>query len=179
MPKNSKQGIIDDEKEVLCHLRKNATLSALSLGKKLGATRQKIWRIRKDLEENNKIWGYTTIVDYKKLNVKEFVILIKRSNKIIDEKTIETIFLNDLNGLCFDEEIEIETFMCIYGKYDWMIHIIAKDVISAKSFISKLRLQSGDLFEDIILLETMDVLKKNWITKPNIMSNKNVICKIL
>lgn len=179
MPKNSKQGIIDDEKQIMCYLRKNATLSALSLGHKIGATRQKVWRIRKELEDNKKIWGYTTVFDYKKFQVKEFIILIKRSNKIIDEKTLEMILINDVNGLCFDDDIEIESFISIYGKYDWLIHIIAKDVISAKSFISKLRMRSGDLFEEFLLLETMDVLKKNWIIKPDLLKEKESICKIL
>ena len=55
------------------------------------------------LEQQKKMWGYTTIIDYKKLHVKEFIVLITRSNKIIDNRTMETILLNDINGLCFDE----------------------------------------------------------------------------
>ena len=81
MPKSSKDQIYADEKKVIRELQKNSKESIDTIAKNCGFSRQKVWRIIKRLEKNKTIWGYFAVVDYEKLNLKRYLMLIKRSNK--------------------------------------------------------------------------------------------------
>ena len=51
MPRNNKEKVIESENEILSHLKKDASISAYALSKKMGVSRQKVWRIKKELED--------------------------------------------------------------------------------------------------------------------------------
>ena len=57
-----------------------------------GFSRQKVWRIIKRLEENKTIWGYHTVIDYEKLGLKRYFVLIKRAPKPLT-KTLNDIII--------------------------------------------------------------------------------------
>ena len=78
MAKNSIKQIEEDEKKVINELLKNANKSINEIAKICGFSRQKVWRIIKNLEKNHTIWGYTAIVDEEKQNLKNYILLIKR-----------------------------------------------------------------------------------------------------
>ena len=179
MPRNNKEKVVESENEILAHLKKDASISAYALSKKLGVSRQKVWRIKKELEEKQVIWGYTTIIDQNKRGYKQFVILIKRSNKVINDSLMDQFVIKMVKDYSEDTTIDIESFICLYGQYDWMMILNTTDVLTAKAFVSKLKIEWEEFFEDIVLLESMNVLKKNWIVRPNLDENKKLICKIL
>lgn len=68
MPRKSRAQIRDDEKKVLKALQKNSKEGIDAIAKLCGFSRQKVWRIIKQLEKNEFIWGYTAITDDRKLN---------------------------------------------------------------------------------------------------------------
>jgi len=91
MPKNSVMQIQKDEKKILEELSKNAHSSINEIANKLGFSRQKVWRIIKNLENDKTIWGYTAIIDDNKIGVKRFCILLKKAPvKVTDKKTGNT-----------------------------------------------------------------------------------------
>ena len=83
MSKNSREQIDADEKKVIRELQKNSKESIDKIAKRCGFSRQKVWRIIKRLEKNKTIWGYYAVVDNEKLDMKRYIMLIKRSNKPI------------------------------------------------------------------------------------------------
>ncbi len=89
MSKSSKIQIDEDEKKLLKILEKNAGKSIEKIAKKCGFSRQKVWRIKKRLEKNNTIWGYNAVVDDEKLNLKRYLLLIKRTNKPVSAKDLD------------------------------------------------------------------------------------------
>ena len=91
MVKTSKEQIQRDEQKVIQELEKNAHESIEEIAKRCGFSRQKVWRIIKRLEQNKTIWGYNAVVDDEKLGLKQFLVLIKRKNRPVSSKQLETI----------------------------------------------------------------------------------------
>jgi len=79
MAKNSREQILKDQKKIVRELSKNANKSINEIAKTCGFSRQKVWRIIKNLENNNTIWGYTAVIDDEKQDMKRYMVLIKRS----------------------------------------------------------------------------------------------------
>jgi len=101
MPKNNKDEVIVCEKKILSKLKANAIRSDHNLAKEMGYSRQKIWRIKKQLKENKTIWGYTVITDEKKQGLIQFFLLIKRSSKMIDERKADGFLSEGFSDIYF------------------------------------------------------------------------------
>lgn len=95
MVKVSVQQIDEDEKKVIAELTKNSNQSIDQLAKRCRFSRQKIWRIIKKLEKNQTIWGYHAVVDYEKLHLKPYLLLIKKSHHPVRE-LIDTIISHEV-----------------------------------------------------------------------------------
>jgi len=164
--------------EILSFLKTNARLSIFNLGKKLGCSRQKAWHILKELEENNIIWGYSIVVDESTCDKQHFIVLIKRSGEVFDHSECDMILSEDFASLIHDG-LEIETFICLYGDFDWLLAVNASDVLSVKTFIAHLKNKYSTYIDDIIILESLHILKKNWIKNPNIEVRKELFEPII
>ena len=175
MAKNSTKQIIEDERKIIKELLKNASNSVNEIAKNCGFSRQKVWRIIKNLEKNNTIWGYVAIVDNEKLNKKSFVILIKRTNKPIEDKTVNTIINQELQKLMDKTDIEIVQSSYLNGIYDWMICITARDIKQAKIFCEKLNRLYEGILSELIILERMFVARKCSIINPEIKKLKEFV----
>ncbi len=77
--KNNEKILTEDEKKVIETLEKNAKENIETIAKKCGFSRQKVWRIIKNLEKQKVIWGYSTISDEEIQGMKHFILIIKRS----------------------------------------------------------------------------------------------------
>ena len=135
MPKNSREQIDADEKKVIRELQKNSKGSIDKIAKRCSFSRQKVWRIIKRLEKNKTIWGYYAVVDNEKLDMKRYIMLIKRSNKPIRDAVNKII---DLTMHCKREEIDVDVICSsyIHGHYDWMLIFTANNIKNAKNIIT-------------------------------------------
>lgn len=167
MPKRSRKQMREDEKKIVSYLKKDSRASINEMAEKLGFSRQKVWRIIKKLEKNNKIWGYTTIVDDDKFNQKRYVILIKKTMAPSD-KWVEKI--TDLTMQKKSEElgVEVEYSMFLHGDYDWMFIVTADELKDAKKFTEALTEEYHGIIRDIELLEDVFPVEKNGIVNPNV-----------
>ncbi len=66
MPKSSKRESFKSEGKILKILRMDARESLHKIADSLHCSRQKVWRIKKHLEDDHVIWGYSSVVDEKK-----------------------------------------------------------------------------------------------------------------
>ena len=80
MAKRSKTQVEKDEKKVLIELQSHAKESIDTLAKRCGFSGPKIRRIIKNLEDNGTIWGYHAVTDFEKLDLREYLLLIKKTN---------------------------------------------------------------------------------------------------
>jgi DNA-binding Lrp family transcriptional regulator len=134
MAKSSIKQIEKDEKKILNELSKNANKSINDIAKTCGFSRQKVWRVIKNLEKNLTIWGYTAIVDEEKLNKKSYMMLIKRTNKPLTKELLNQITSKEILNNFKKIGIDITNSYYINGAYDWVVCFNTTDIAAAKSF---------------------------------------------
>ena len=167
MPKNSREQIDADEKKVIRELQKNSKESIDKIAKRCGFSRQKVWRTIKRLEKNKTIWGYYAVVDNEKLDMKRYIMLIKRSNKPIGDAINKMI---DLTMHCKEEEIDVDVICSSYlhGQYDWMLIFTASNIKNAKKFSELLTKEYQHMISEINLLEDIFPVKKCGMVNPDL-----------
>jgi len=166
MVKVSREQMDKDEKRILAALQKNAQESIDMLAKRCGFSRQKVWRIVKRLEKTRLIWGYSAIIDEKKNDLNHYTLLIKRTTKRLDEKTIDIITTRKLEDIVEGLGATVENSYYVNGEYDWIITFTVADIIQAKKFCESLLSLHAGVIEKTILLETLFVVKNHYILNP-------------
>jgi Lrp/AsnC family leucine-responsive transcriptional regulator len=166
MVKVSREQMNKDEKIILAELQKNAQESIDRLAKQCGFSRQKVWRIVKRLEKNRSIWGYSAIIDEKKNGLNHYTLLIKRTTKKLDERTIDIITSRKLEDLVGNIGATIENSYYVNGEYDWVITFTALDIVQAKKFCESLLALHPGVIEKTILLEMLFFMKNHYILNP-------------
>jgi DNA-binding Lrp family transcriptional regulator len=167
MPKSSKKQMEDDEKKIIVQLQIDPKRSINEIAKSCGFSRQKVWRIIKQLEGDNTIWGYNVVIDDEKINVNQYVFLIKSSPKPI-KKIVEDISDLSLDDSAKDMGIDIQSGGMVNGKYDWILVFTAKDVKHAKKFKDVFLSKYSSIVSEVDLLEYIFPIKKCCIANPEV-----------
>jgi len=173
MARKSVEQIKKDELKILKSLKENARGSIENISNKYKFSRQKVWRIIKRLEENKKIWGYCTVTDDEKLNLKRFIILIKRSTEPVDD-AIQKIIDFTIDDYSDKMEIEIIDSCYLHGHYDWMFSVTAQDMKDVKRFTHLLSKEYQLWINEIQVLQNIFPVKKCGIFNPNMNEIKEL-----
>ena len=168
MPKSSNKQIEKDEKKILKELSKNANKSINEIAQTLGFSRQKVWRVIKNMEKNHTIWGYTAVLDNEKLNKKTYIILIKRTNKPITKKLIDDIETRNFADEVKEKGIDIICSLFAHGYYDWVVCFNAKAIKEAKWFIEYFNRLYEGFISDTHLVEIMFSAVRSGVRNPEI-----------
>ena len=168
MAKNSAKQIREDEKKIIAELQQNANNSINEIAIKCGFSRQKVWRIIKNLEKNNTIWGYTAVVDELKQDMKKYFVLIKRTNLPVTSKIIEKIISRELKKKSSELNIQLITSTYTNGVYDHIICFNAPDIKYAKRFVEILNRLFEGIISEIHLIEELFCVTKCGIENPEI-----------
>ena len=166
MVKVSREQMNKDEKIILAELQNNAQESIDMLAKRCGFSRQKVWRIVKRLEKTRLIWGYSAIIDEKKNDMNHYTLLVKRTTKRLDEKTVDIITSRKLEDIVASIGVTIENSYYVNGEYDWIITFTARDLMQAKKFCESLLALHAGVIEKTILLETLFIVKNHYVLNP-------------
>lgn len=167
MAKTSKKQIEVDEKKVIEQLQKNCMENLDLFAKKCGFSRQKVWRIIKNLERDNIVWGYTAIVDNESLLKKHYILLMKRNTQKINHKIVDVLLSREFEEVIAKLGITIETSSYVHGEYDWIATFLASDIIYAKKFSELVKTTYPDTFQKIDLVETLFDIKRQNIFNPD------------
>jgi DNA-binding Lrp family transcriptional regulator len=173
MAKNSMRQIEEDEKRILDELSRNANKSINEIAKTCGFSRQKVWRIIKNLEKNNTIWVYVAVIDEEKQDKKGYIILIKRTNKPLEKTVIDKIINRDLTKRSSSAGIEIANSIYTNGVFDWVICFNANGIKEAKGFVEELNKIFAGYIAETYLLEKMFEAEKCGIDNPEIEKLKD------
>lgn len=166
MPKNSQKQIGKDEEMVVNELQKDAKQSIDKIAKSCGFSRQKVWRIIKKLEEENTIWGYTTMFNYDKFGFKHYTILVKRKPKPFSKEIVEDIMKGHLGDRLPEGNIKIDSALFVHGEYDWIISFTAPSVKLMKKFCDRLMSIFGEFIESYSVQETIIPVRRQGIKNP-------------
>ena len=172
MAKTSKKQIDKDEKRIMAELERNSNESLDVLAKRLKFSRQKIWRIIKGLNKNRAIWGYTTVVDNEMRSLKGYVLMLKRSGKTMDEKTLDAFTSQQMQD---NLGVTIESLLYVHGEYDWILSLTAPDIKMAKRFCETLLATFPGVFDRVNLMETLVTVRKHHIANPNVKKLKEFL----
>ncbi len=171
MPRSSKKQIDEDEKKIIAELQNNSGDSIENIAKNCGFSRQKVWRIKKRLEKNKTIWGYSAIVDDEKLDVKRYIMLIKKSAQPVGNAVDKIIDLT-LQKKGVEIGVDILSGGYLHGKYDWILIITAKDIKHVKKFSETLTREFQHVIREIDIMEYVFPIKECGITNPEIKKLK-------
>jgi len=148
MSKSSNEKIEEDKNKVIQQLMMDARQSPHEIAKKLGFSRQKAWKLIKELEKENTIWGYNVIVGEKEGERTTYFALTEKSVSKVDVRIKGTYYLN--------------------GTYDWITAFTAKNIIDAKIFCAYMQKEYGEYIERVDLLESVFPLIKCGKVNPEL-----------
>jgi len=175
MVKTSKKQIKIDEKKVIDQLQKNCMENLDVFAQTCGFSRQKVWRIIKNLEKNRMVWGYTAIIDPESIQQKHYILLMKRNTQRINERTTNLLLSRQFEEVVSNLGITIQTSSYTHGEYDWIATFLAPNIIYAKKFSELVKTTYPEIFQKIDLLETLFDIKRQNIPNPNAKKIKEIL----
>jgi DNA-binding Lrp family transcriptional regulator len=175
MTKSSRNQMDLDEKKVLSELMKNSKENIETIAQQCGFSRQKVWRMIKQLEASQKIWGYSAIVNPEKQGLQKFIMLFKQSPRVLDSKTADKANLDEIKKNYLELDITIETSHYLHGEYDWIIIFTAKDIRQAKKFMNLLNEKYPGLIEKVNLSQVLFTARDHCILNPSSSKVKDFI----
>ena len=175
MPKSSKKQISEDEKKIIAEMQNNSGDSIENIAKKCGFSRQKIWRIKKRLEKNKTIWGYSAIVDDEKLDVKRYMMLVKLKHLPIDNEVEKNMIEGTIDKLGAEMGISVKDSFWLNGNYDYMVFFSADDLKKAKKFQEIFIRTYNRNIAELQLIENIVTIKKDGFMNPKIIETKKLI----
>ncbi len=153
--------------DVLYQLLEDPTLSAREIGKKLNSYRQMIWRRKKELEDSKIIWGYTAVIDERKLNHVIYMMLIKAKpmSRGLADLLIRRITRDEPGR----QSVRIVNMFFVNGEFDWVIRFSAPDHATARRYYDTIRLLYDEyLLEKPVMIDVNFVLISEGKSNPEI-----------
>ncbi len=168
MAKNSKKQIKKDEKKIIRELLKNSNKSINEIAKTCKFSRQKVWRIIKNLEKNDTIWGYTAVINEEKLEKKSYILLIKRTNQPITKKMLDSITKRKMEQKADAIGVKIVSSIYTNGVFDWIICFECEGIKDAKRFSESLSKEFEGFIKELHLLDKMFSVQKCGVENPDL-----------
>lgn len=167
MPKTRKDNREQDEKKILAEIIKNSKENIETIAKNCGFSRQKAWRMIKELEKSKTIWGYTAVVDYEKQGLQKFMLFFKRLHIPNNPKEAMEIATTHMNPIKKAFDITVLSSYRIHGEYDWVTVFAAKDILQAKKFCRAL-MNRFPTTQTTHLSQILFTVREHQIKNPNI-----------
>ncbi len=164
------------DEAILRELVRDPTRSNSDIAEIVGTYRQKVWRVRRELEEEGIIWGYTAVFGEGDKAGNTYFILLKM--KPLD-KELARLMINRVTGREQEKQnVRFLNVMYVSGEYDWMVMFQSKDHRGAKRYYESLRTAYGDhLLEKPVLVEVNYSLVREGKENPNLEELANFVPK--
>ena len=168
MAKNSVRQIEQDEKKILDELSKNANKSINDIAEKCGFSRQKVWRVIRNMEKNHTIWGYVAVLDEEKLDKKSYIMIMKRTNKPVSQELLDHIIKRERANEVRKMGVEITNSIFLHGSFDWILCFNAPNLKTAKGYIEIFNKFFEGYVSEVHLVEKMFTSISCGIENPDI-----------
>lgn len=169
MAKTSRKKLKEDRNKILRSLVKDSNQNLDVLASTNNCSRQKIWRIIKELEKTV-IWGYTVVFSKEAIEMNSYILTIKFNNELSNsphrmEKIQQTISRELEKNV---KDVHLDSFFYVHGPYDFILRITAKNIrkaVKVKKFIFD---GIGEIIKDITISEVLFPLVEGSIKNPQI-----------
>jgi DNA-binding Lrp family transcriptional regulator len=139
-------------KAVLRCLVEDSSQSIIAIAKKLKSYRQRIWRIKKRLENEKIIWGYTAVIDDMKLQRVIYIMLSKI--KPLSRDFVNLVISRLTEDIPLQEGVRLIHVSYINGTFDWTIMFSAPDHATARRYYDSVRLAYAEyLLEKPVIID--------------------------
>lgn len=167
MIKKSAKELAEDEMKILTELHYHGKENIEALAKHCGFSIQKTRRMIKQLEDRRIIWGYTAVTDLEKMNQRLFMMLIRKENKPVDEKTSEKINSIDLEDLAGPLGLHIVCSYFAHGMYDWIVIYTGSDFLHARRLCDTLNTEFPGYIKECNIEQILYSTRKQYIINPD------------
>lgn len=171
----SKKEISSNDRKILDTLMGNARQPLVEISEKTGLARQTVQKTIQGLERDQVIWGYQVVVDEQKKGFSNYLLLIKRTTKPIDENVADKIISRKIEEMASKIGVKVLTSLYCHGNYDWVISFRAIDIKHAKKFTEQVKNIYGKYVADVQLLESLFFVKKQGFLNPDVDKLKEFI----
>ena len=138
-------------------------------------SRQTVQKTIRMLEKEHVIWGYQVIVDEEKKGFSNYLVLIKRTIKPIDENLADKIISRKLEKIASNMGVTIVTSLYCHGSYDWVISFMATDIKHAKKFTEQIKTMYSEYIAEVQLLDILFFVKKQGTLNPEVEKLKQFV----
>ena len=165
---NSNNNSSGKERTILESLVKDPTRSDREIASRIGSYRQKIWRERKRLENENIVWGYTAIVNESKYNHVVYLVLLKL--KPMSKDLADLMTRRKSSHEPEKQNIRLINVFFVNGEYDCLIMFSASNHATARRYYDSLRIAYGEfLLEKPAIVDVNFALVREGKTNPELM----------
>jgi len=142
--------------DLIHNLLENPTQSTNTLAQKTGMNRRTVFRIQDELEKENIIWGYSTVIDEHKLG--RVVYLLQFQTKPFTKEFADIIKQQLTTEKHETEQLGIRLLEIYYmdGDYNVLIKFSAPDHKIARAYFEVLRSIYKDHFLDVPLVSVVN-----------------------
>jgi DNA-binding Lrp family transcriptional regulator len=160
--------------EILLSLLEDPTKSIKDIAIENKCYRQKIWRVKKKLEEEHIIWGYTAVIDDEKLNQVCYLMLLK--TKPMNKDMIDLMLQRLIKEEPRKQNIRLKNISYLNGEYDWIIRFSAPNHPTARRYYDSVRKVYDEyLLEKPVMVDVNFCLIAEGKTNPEIKNLHNFI----
>jgi DNA-binding Lrp family transcriptional regulator len=174
MGKTAKTQLEDDEQKILQELIKNSKQNIDRVAKNCGFSRQKVWRLMKQLESSQIIWGYSAVIDAEKQHLEKFILFVRRTDFHHESRDRDDIIKSLLAPIKKELGITMLTSYRIHGEYDWVMIFTAKDILQAKKFAEAIMRRFAEK-QTIHISQVLFTTRENYIVNPDLTKMKEFI----
>jgi DNA-binding Lrp family transcriptional regulator len=151
--------------EVLEFLLDDPTRSTRDIGKKMNSYRQMVWRKKRELEENNVIWGYTAVIDERKMDHVIYMMLIK--SKPMSRGLADLLIRRITRDEPRKQNVRLVNMFYVNGEFDWVLRFSAPDHATARKYYDTIRLLYDEyLLEKPVMIDVNFVLVSEGKSNP-------------
>lgn len=175
MAKSSYKQIRQDTLNIIAELQKNCNASIDKISKNLGFSRQKVWRIIKNLDSNQFIWGYRAVPDLEKTDRKFYLLLIRWNHMPVENEFEEALVKRTIDkegekiGVIIEDDLWVNG-----GEIDEVITFTAPGMATAKQFQELLLTTYTGNISQVTMLEAFLPLKRSGFLNPYIKQKKSL-----
>ena len=157
----------DFNNETMSALLEDPTRSSKQMAEMLHITRQKLWREKKMMEEEDLIWGYSAIIDEGCDEWVDIIILLRL--KSMPDETIKGIIEGAKSASHKKYSVRLRDVFYIDGEYDAMVVYSAPDIMTARRYYEFIRLSYGEfLMEKPIMMEVNFAVRRGGKLNPDV-----------
>jgi len=169
---NGKKESLDDR--ILKALMDDPTRSDMEIARDLDTYRQKVWRTKKQLEDDNVIWGYTAVLDEKRLGHVSYIVLMK--TKPMTEGLVDTLLKRLTREEPRKQDVRLTNFFFVNGEFDLFLRFSAPDHATARRYYDTLRMLYDEyLLDKPVMIDINMCLVSEGKRNPDIESLREFI----